>query len=781
MADFSEFLAHIHKLEENVVLPVSGQGALDFSGKDFDKDMFGTLTPGGGAGFDASQFTTTYDTTMFATLTNQAMHAPNMQGAADMDSFLQCLSPQSVKELARFDTHRLRSFPFSPGQPVALFKDEVPEPIPQVKFDNLQAIALDPRSGATVNQILASNVFTDGMRIIVKPGVITSPIVLNRPCVLKADGEVSIEVDGAAITVDQDVEVSIEGFAITKGDIVAASGTLQLAKCSVATTLFARGASSVACREVSFVNNTNCSLQLDDFCKATLIECSTTGKGVLLNRGTISMLRCKVESVIGSAVKAYGGNGSFENCQFRDCTENVIDVAGNCDLIFSKCKVEDTEGGHLFNVKNGAVCKMKSCELSGRCKLAILASNSASVLCDDIKNLKKPVVSVTNAVVRMRACTPQSVFADCGRIAMHECQVDAAPTTGVVGVGTADIFIRDSQFRNCGDNGVEVSGDATCTLIRCTFKQNRKAGVLLNSVNSTLRNCVFDDNSLVGCQVSGKDVSAVFEDCSFVENLIAGVSVLDGARPKFSKSQFRANKKFGAVVSGARPTFDGCDFSVNASVGLDLKGGATPALELCVFDSNRGFACQVSGDGTTAHFSQCTFQKNTSKSAVIVYDKAISGFTGCTFTENGVCHAEIREGGRARFDQCQLSDSHGGVAVFGHDDSVVEVEGCTIENERKTGVYCTGPSQTRINNSEITGCGSCGVLFEGSASAAILNSKLTSNGNAGVQVEGGEVHIDSCEIGRHTFYGIFARTGASVTEEKNVYSGNERGDVQTGS
>lgn len=772
MADFSEFLRHIHKLEENVVFPGSGQGGLDLTGKDFDASVFGTA---GTKTFDLSQFATTYDTNMFGTLNTQTFHVPQLHATSDIEAYLQSLSPKEAVRMS--ENRKLKTFPFSPGQPLSIFREAIPDQIPLVKFDNYQSIALDASTGATINQLLESPSFTEGMTVIVKPGVYKGPVLIHKSCVLKAQGEVYIESAGSAITVDRDAQVSMEGFSMTQGDVTCLSGTLQLTKCVVCTSLIVKGTSSVACRQVSFVNKADFNVQVYDYAKIMLSECSVTSKGVLLKQGTMSMLSCKVESVDGPAVTALGGEGRFDDCSFSDSSANVIDASGRCDLIFARAKIADSEGGHLVHVKDGAVVKLKGCELSGRCKTAVLAANNAAVLCEDM-SVKKPILSVTSSVIRMRRCKPLTVHVHSGRLAMFECEINGSPTTAVVGLGSSDIEIHDSHFLNCGANGLEVVEQTTCTLCRCFFRQNRKAGAYFASVSSTVRDCVFEGNSVVGCHVAGDDVNAIFDECTFAGNLIAGCTVAGNARPRFSKSKFRVNEKFGAVVSQAKATFTGCEFSVNKAVGLEIKDGAAPTLEECVFDSNTNVACQIGGANTVTTFSQCRFEKNTRTPSVVLYDKAIVGFNSCVFTQSGPCHVEVRDEARGRFEQCQMSGAVGGVGIFSHSDSVIEVDSCTIENEEKTAIYCQGKTQTAVNNTEITGCGKCGLLFDAGSTAVVRNCKIWGNGNAGVQVVGGEVHVEACDIARHSFYGIYAESGAVATEERNTFSANDRGDVQ---
>jgi hypothetical protein len=294
----------------------------------------------------------------------------------------------------------------------------------------------------------------------------------------------------------------------------------------------------------------------------------------------------------------------------------------------------------------------------------------------------------------------------------------------------------------------------------------------------SVRECLFEGNSSFGAHVTGEGVRATFDECSFVGNLIAGLSGLENSFVTVKKCHFKQNEKFGAQFTNAKAALTGCDFVSNKGIGLDARGAAAPSLDSCVFESNGSFGAQISGARTGASFTECRFLKNTGSSAVIVFNKAVTGFIRCAFHENGCFHAEIREEGRARFDQCELSESSGGIGMFIHTDSICEIEGGQLKKEGKCALYAGIRSQVVVQNAEILGCGQCGLLFDSQSSGIVRGSKIKYNTNAGIQAEGGDIRVEANEIEGHLYYGIHSKSGATVAQEKNSFKGNEKGDVQ---
>ena len=209
-------------------------------------------------------------------------------------------------------------------------------------------------------------------------------------------------------------------------------------------------------------------------------------------------------------------------------------------------------------------------------------------------------MSSRNALIKMKKCEVSKVFVSSGNLNMHDCKVHGS---GIAGIGKSDLRIEATVFSECDKNGLEVLDNTTCTIMKCTFKNCKRAGALFNSVSSIVRDCGFEHNKISGAQISGSGTNVKFSECSFTESMVAGVTVLDGANPKFDKCQFRLNDKFGALIAGSLATFTGCGFSSNKAIGLEVQSGGHPILHQCLFDENESFATQIRGQDTIAEFT----------------------------------------------------------------------------------------------------------------------------------------------------------------------------------
>jgi hypothetical protein len=68
-------------------------------------------------------------------------------------------------------------------------------------------------------------------------------------------------------------------------------------------------------------------------------------------------------------------------------------------------------------------------------------------------------------------------------------------------------------------------------------------------------------------------------------------------------------------------------------------------------------------------------------------------------------------------------------------------------------------------------------MFDAQSRAVVKESKIKYNDNAGIQIEGGDITIEGCEIEGNYFYGIAGKTGAVITQDKNFFDRNEKGNV----
>jgi hypothetical protein len=666
----------IQLLEENVKYPVNvGPDA-----SEFQSTAFGSINP-----FDSSGniFASRYDSGFGTASTFQV----DGQGPSDMDAFLASLAPPKGSTVGLQDSH---PFPNSPGIPIGCFQDRSPDSPSEITFDNYAMVSFDSSATGAVQDLFGDDKFQAGGAIILKTGTYPGPIVVDKDVSLRADGAVYIQSTGVGLVVEKGARLVIEGIGFLAGsDFVVTDGSVQILRCAFAATLQVKGDSIVSCRNSDFQNATTWGAVVSDKARVAFVETTFTGRGVYLTGGDLSMLDCRIDGqgVYDNAVRVERGMARFDRCAFSEFVKNVIEIEGHSDVIISQSSVAHSQEGHLINVTRGALVKVKQTELTGSCKTAIVASNGSTVSCEDL-TVNKPVVCGTSSLLRLKRCKTLTVFVNSARLNMQDCQVENAPRTAVVGVGTSDLHIEGSHFTDCSSNAIEVTGQTAATIIRTRFRTSRGAGAGIQSHSANLRHCAFVGNT-VGCQLTGEGLNVSFEQCSFADNLSAAVTVLDGAAPKFSRCTFLTNEHLGVVLSGTKVAFEACEFKGSKGPALFATAGALPSLANCVFDSNTSFAAQITGRGTIAAFEKCAFKLNQPASAVVITSKAAATFKATRFDQNGLFHVEIRdEDSSVRFEeQCQLTGSTGGIGIFAHDGCKIELDKCGLWKEPKTPVY----------------------------------------------------------------------------------------------
>lgn len=713
---------------------------------------------------DASRFKTEYDLS-----TVSQFQAP-MQASTDLSVYLSSLAGNASSGKIR---HR-RPPPYSPGVPLHFFKEAFVNPVPQVpSFDSFSSESVTPQSEKPLQEVIQG--LEAGGTINFKPGVYEGNLTINKDIILRSEGEVVFR-EGVQIT---DGRVIMENISFTKGSLTVVGGFAYIHKAKFSTTFTVKGNAIACTRNCSFKSSDASCVVLDEQASLTMVECQVTDRGLSIRNGNFAFIKGSVTAIIKNGIEITGGNLHFESSKIGDCTGNCVLCSGSCNVAFTNCNVYDSENGNLVDAKNGAIVKIKGGDYSGRSKLIFHVSYGASISAEDL-NFKKPVITTHQSLLRLKRCRPISVFVADSRLIMDECEIVAAPKSGIVAISNSYLSITNSIFKQCTANGIELAPESAGTFRNCHFNNNQNAGAYIQSTSAIFNECVFNSNSHVGCQITTETAHPVFHNCLFADNLLYGVSILPGTEPEFNKCTFRQNEKCGCIVIKAMPKFIDSEFVNNISIGLEINSGATPLLEQCKFSDNISYGCQISGLNTCAIMNECNFSKHANTSAVLVYSQASACFNRCIFTNNFNYHIETREESKCRIEKSVLYESNGGIGTYVHTEGVLEIDSSSLKDEQKTAVYIGIRGQALINGCEITGCHVAGIIMDTQSNAAIMNNTIKSNGNAGIQIEGGEAKIQNNTIEGHSDFGIYATSLGHVTQEGNSFSDNGKGETQIG-
>lgn len=755
MADFTEFLQKILQLEDNEIIPIQAAQQADAL-KDLDSTMFATS--------DSSMFQTTYDLQ-----TASSFQAP-MQASTDLSVYLESLSSSNERVKVR----KRRNVPLSPGVPMPLLKEAFINPVPQIpQFDNFDTISITHQSEKPIQEVLDEA--KPGSTISFRAGVYKGSLTIDKDIVLISNGDVIIQ-DGVEV---KGGRVVIENFSFSKGSLKATSGFLHISKTRFTTTFYAQGDSVVCARNCGFRQNDGYSIIVDDKATLTMVECTVTDRGITVRNGNFAFIKGKIQAIIRSALDIHGGVSHFDSSSIGDCTSHCFACSGCCQVTISNCRVFDSENGDLVESKNGALVKIKGGEFTGRCKVVLHSLIGGSISADDL-SFKKPVVATHRGMLKLFKCMPFSIFVADARLFMNNCELIAAPKSGIVAISNSYLDISNSNFKQCTANGIEMATEATGTFKNCQFINNQNAGASISATSAIFSDCLFVGNTLCGAQINGESSHPVFKNCLFSDNYQYGTTVLPNSEPEFTDCTFRQNEKCGSIVIKGLPIYSGCVFISNKCIGLEINSGSQAKLNQCKFDSNMNYGCQISGQNTVVSMNECNFSKHEKSSAVLVYSKAVASFSQSIFSGNDCYHLEVREEARCRVEKSVLSNSIQGIGVFVHTEGVLEIENSSLNNELKTAVYVGIRGHAVVNACEITDCKHAGIIVDTQSSAAIMNNTIRSNGSSGIQVEGGDVKIQNNNIGNHADFGIYSTSLGQILQEGNTFEDNGRGDTQIG-
>lgn len=754
MADFTELINRIKQLEDNVIMPITG-----------DKNTINDLDQNNA--IDFSQFTATVDlqaTTQF--------NAPSMQTTSDLSLYLQSLTPKPNQ-----DVYANGPQPFPPPHevPIPFFKPAIQELVPPLSIpQSLTQVTVAPNSTPNFAEALAS--IEPGGIIYLTSGLYEGNYIIRQDVQIKSDGTAYFDSKISSLYIENG-KVSIEGVTFRTGNVtISGIAEVQITSSVITSTLVVKGDSAASCNNTIIKSPNQYGVELQENAHLSIIQCTLEDRGIHVTGGVLNVMKTKVESIANSCAFIEGGTSYFEESYLGDCSDAVIKAINRSTVYITNSCLYDSVNSSLVVASRGSVVVLNGGALYGACKAAVVSSNGASVHVENLE-IVKPIISNTNALLDIKHCKPVGVLVDNSRLLMSDCQIIAAEKSGIVSIGVSDIQAFHSIFSNCSNNGIELSERTTATIANCQFLQNQASGALIGSVSATFRDCIFDGNGIVGCMIQGSNSSPICENCQFTNNSMAGAIMLDFTNPSFINCQFRVNEKFGAIASKSNASFTNTEFSINNSVGLELKNGAAAKFNTCVFDSNGSYACQLGGQGTNGTFTSCTFNKHSS-AAVVCDNKAIALFIQTFFSNNGPCHVEVRDESKGRFEQCVTDSTTGGIGLFCHNRGTIEIEKSSLKNEQKTALYVGNKGVALIYDSEILGCGTCGVFTDLQSTTIIMRNKITRNGHAGILAEGGEVKIEQNEIECHSEFGIYSTTMAQVMQGNNKFRQNAKADTQ---
>ena len=766
MADFTDFLAKISQLEENVSIPIP----ISTSSTENLLAEFSTT--------DAAYFTTSHGfetgfQMMYEPTSISQFQTSSFSPGADLSTFVDALKQSSTSLKRRVH----RKPPTSPGIPLQFFKDTNVPMLPQLSTpDSAQTYVVSENAQPTLATALQQ--CPAGSIIVLRPGIYQNQYVINKSFTIRAEGEVIFDSENPNFTIVGG-EVIFEGISIRHGRVLLNDGKLQLTNCKINTTIYANNNSSLICRgSMLSQKEDNCISLESAYC--TLIECDIRDKGIVaLKQSSLFLAKCRIENVDDYGVQIDDSLARIEDSNISDTTQSSIIAVGESDVVVTGTQIYQSDKGSFVECNTGAVVKVKNCSFGGECTNIVHVTAAASLLCENL-DLKRNCNVENDGLLQLKQCQLFSVTCNGGRLILNGCDILCTSGCGLLSSGFSDVVLDNSTFHNCRSNGIEVSDQTSVTATNCKFTENASGGASISSTSALFKNCLFTSNAIVGAEIVGSGASPVFDNCQFFENTAVDVTCFQETEPTFTSCRFVQAEHLSAAVVGSAAAFNNCSFLQAQQIAIDVSQEATPKFAGCIFEGSQSFAVQCQDERTSAEFERCTFKDNKNTSAVLVFHHSSASFSGCNFIESGLCHIEVREDAHIKLDNCNLAECAGGIGVFVHSLGTADFNRTTIKDIAKAGLFVGSRGKVFLTESEISGCGEVGIAAELQSTINVFQCLLKNNGRAGIQAEGGDITVDSSTIEEHTDFGIYATALATVVNTNNTFNANSKGDTQIG-
>ena len=368
----------------------------------------------------------------------------------------------------------------------------------------------------------------------------------------------------------------------------------------------------------------------------------SVGGGVRVIGGQPMFSRCTIRgnrtSWWGGGAYTSGDCSTFSECVFRDnasdyggggaCVSDSHSVFTNCTFVANDAQ---SEGGAMRIWQGGPTLSHCLFEKNiTACGTGILSNgNHSSLTVEDCifrDNTSKACTVITNASESTVTVIRCSFLRNSGAITNSSSDLSiqdsafeengSACAEAVVYNNFGNLTVTDCRFRGNLIACLSMRGGPSVELSRCTFENNKNAGIICQENHPLITGCSFVGQAGVG--VRALRASPVLTECSFRGGASAGVAALDYSQPRLVGCRFVGNTTpdygGGFLADTGSATLVGCLFAGNTagSGGGVRVGGAAIALINCAFSAN---SCTGQGGGllceeSTVSLLDCTFFGN---------------------------------------------------------------------------------------------------------------------------------------------------------------------------
>jgi hypothetical protein len=533
----------------------------------------------------------------------------------------------------------------------------------------------------------------------------------------------------------------------------------------------------------------------------------------------------------GAAINGIGGGAlDISGAEIKNCKGGIIATQGfsvrSHDNSFSgpslageeeepneeEAEVEPAEAkaegekAPLIAATDGAEISLEQDQLSGDCKLGIIAMSNSKIECTDVTILQIGTgCSVTGGATLTfqgsegRQCSFQGVYQcaveahDNATLQLSGCKFEEVGEIGIFIQNGVRGYVKDTELLLCHIVGIHyVNNDEEFEFERCTIKECGDGtsgfnGVNVKNTTITFTQCSFsqcpadqsgEDANGSGVEVRGDEetpTKVTFSDCTFDHN-INGVLAGEGSEVSIEGGSFEKNT-VGLSITGGTVHVSNCTLKENSEAAIWSDTQAEATVTSSTLSASDKVCVNAEGQDTKVSLTKCTVENARAGPGVWAKDHADVRLTGCTITGNKRANIEVTSAATVTVERGEINKSVDGIGIWVKGQSTLaSLTGTTLTDEKQSAVLVEQDGKCSCDECDISRCDVAGICLQEGSLGSFTQNKIH-DCRVGVQVNGGSATISANKISKIAVYGIFIAQGAEPVVTDNVFEEVTEDDV----
>ncbi|MCI2417464.1 right-handed parallel beta-helix repeat-containing protein [Saccharopolyspora sp. K220] len=397
-------------------------------------------------------------------------------------------------------------------------------------------------------------------------------------------------------------------------------------------------------------------------------------------------------------------------------------------------------------------------------------------------------VTISGITLRGTDSEQPAVVVGQGRLALTECEVEAASWAAVYAFGSGTLAMRACQVSNTEGAGVVVTSPDGSSVADCRLHDLGTSAIVVAEQGRM-------EVHGGGCErADGNGICLNGQGQATVENFaVSGatkpaVAVEQQASATLRRVAVRGTRGIGfylattepvqlesctvedagadgVLVAGARAAkLDECEVRRSAKYGIRVTAGSSGVATECAVAEVTGTGVSVD-DGATFEFDRLAVS-GCAETGVAVRSEANPQLRRLRVHDCGGVGVEVSGRSRANLENAEI-DRSGGAGVLVTGDAWARVEGCSIRAAAGAGLAVVEAGQSVFEDCDVYGSGEDGVLVGADAEVSLTRCRLRSGDANGIQITAaGRAAISACEFLENKGDGIRVHTENKVSVQR---------------